>query len=286
MKSFDCPEGRFSNRESGIRIKGLKPFIVKKIPEGEIKEIRLVGTARRMNVQFVNKQEVNVTPSIADFVGIDLVVTNLATFSNVKKINGRNLKLAKQKARQRELNLKSCKGTNGETRDHCKAKHCYRLSRALIAKVFQTLREQVLGSRHWLTSKIVQEHPNLVVEQLQILNMVKNHKLARSILEQRWATFVRMLEYKAERAGSRVVKVNPANTSRMCSRCSSVKAVLLLSERVYSCSNCDIEIDCDINAARNMLRLAQTMSSAGISAGEFGNEGKEIDGIGLWEGVV
>ena len=294
MKSFDCPKGGFRIRESGNRwailIKGLKPFVVKNIPEGDIKEIRIVRTAKRVNVQFVVEQEVDVTPSTADFVGIDLGVTNLATFSNGKKIKGRKLKLAKQKARQRKLNLKSRKGKNGKPRNHRKAKRWgsrgYRSARLLFAKECQTLRERELGFLHWLTSKIIKDHPNLVVEQLQILNMVKNHKLARSILEQKWGTFVRMLEYKAERAGGRVVKVNPANTSKTCYGCGSVKSVLLLSERVYSCSNCGIEVDRDVNAARNILRVAQAMSSAGVSAGEFGNEVKQIDGVELWQGVV
>ena len=116
--------------------------------------------------------------------------------------------------------------------------------------------------------------------------MVKNHKLARSILEQKWGTFIRMLEYKAERAGGRVVKVNPANTSKTCSGCGSVKSVLLLSERVYSCSDCGIEVDRDVNAACNILRLAQATSSARVSAWEFGNEVKQIDGVELWQGVV
>ena len=116
--------------------------------------------------------------------------------------------------------------------------------------------------------------------------MVKNHKLARSILEQKWRTFVRMLEYKAERAGGRALKVNPANTSRTFSGFDSVKAVLLVSERVYSCSNCGIKIDRDINAAHNILRLVQATSSVGISAGELRNKVKEIDGVGLWQGVV
>lgn len=75
--------------------------------------------------------------------------------------------------------------------------------------------------------------------------------------------------------------MNPADTSRTCFGCGSVKAVLLISERVCSCSNCGIEIERDVNAARNILRLAQAMSSAGVSAGEFGNEVFEIDGTGL-----
>ena len=290
MKSFDCTKGGFRIRESGnswaILIKGIKPFIVKNIPEGDIKEIRVVCTAKRVNVQFVIEQRVDVTPSDPDFVGIDLGITNLATFSNVKKIKGFKLKLTKQKVTQRKLNLKSRKGKNGKIRDYRKVMRWgsrgYRSPRALFAKECQTLREQDLSFLHWLTSKIIKDHLNLVVNKLRILNMVKNYKLARSTLEQKWETFVRMLEYKAERAGGQALKVNPANTSRTCSGCGSVGVVLLLSERVYSYSSCGIEIDRDFNTARNIFRLAQAKSLARVSAGEFGNGVKEIDGVMLW----
>ena len=58
---------------------------MKNIPEGDKKEMRIVRTTKRVNVQFVVEQEVDVTLSIADFVGIDLGITNLATFSNGRK---------------------------------------------------------------------------------------------------------------------------------------------------------------------------------------------------------
>ena len=67
-----------------------------------------------------------------------------------------------------------------------------------------------------------------------------------------------------------------ANTSRMCSGCGSVKAVLLLSERVYSCPNCGVEINRYVNAARKILRLAQALSSDEVSVEEFGNGVKEL----------
>lgn len=92
-------------------------------------------------------------------------------------------------------------------------------------------------------------------------------------------TFVRLLVYMAERACDRVVKVNPANTSQMYSDCDSVKAMLLNSERVYSFSNCGIEIDRDVNVARNILWLAQAMSSVWVSAEKFGKGVKENDGV-------
>ena len=97
MKSVDCPKSGFRIRESGNRwailIKGLRPFIVKSIPEGDIKEIKGVRTAKRVNIQFVVEQELDVTPSDTDFVGIDLGITNLAIFSNGKNIKDCKLNL-------------------------------------------------------------------------------------------------------------------------------------------------------------------------------------------------
>ena len=158
---------------------------MKNIPEGDIKEIKGVRKAKRVNIQFVVEQELDVTPSDTDFVGIDLGITNLAIFSN-----GKNIKDCK-------LNLNSLKGKTGKSRDHRKAKRwghrAYHSARSLFVKESKTLREQELGFQHWLTSKIIKERPNLVVEQLQTLNMMKNHKLAWSKLEQKWGTFIRML---------------------------------------------------------------------------------------------
>ena len=96
----------------------------------------------------------------------------------------------------------------------------------------------------------------------------------------------RILTYKSEETRGKVVLVSPRDTSKACSRCGSVKDVLSLCECVYSSSNCGLEIVRDVNAARNILRLAHAMSSAEISAGEFWNEVKEIDDIGLCRSVV
>lgn len=128
-------------------LKGFRPFIVKNVSEGDIKEIRVVCTAKQVNVQFVFEQEVDATPSDRDFVGIDLGITNLATFFNGKKI------------KDCKLNLKSRKGKTGKSRDNRKAKRwgrrLYRSARSLFAKESKTLREQELGFLHWLTSKII-----------------------------------------------------------------------------------------------------------------------------------
>ena len=271
MRSFDCPAGGFTIREVGNRwavcIKGLEPFIVKSIPEGKIKQIRIVKTAKRITIHFIVDKEIDVTPSETPFVGIDLGIESLITLSNGKNILGRKRKLDRQKKRQRKLRVRARKGSKQKAKT--KGSNSYKKARALYSKECQTVKERELGFMHMLTSAIVSKYPNLVIEDLQITNMVKNHKLARRILEQNWGTFKRLLEYKAESAGGQVVTVSPRNTSRACSDCGNVKEALSLSERVYKCSVCGIQIDRDLNAARNILKLGCSSVTAGYEAVGF-----------------
>lgn len=85
--------------------------------------------------------------------------------------------------------------------------------------------------------------------------MLKNHKLAKSILDVSWSEFRRQLEYKANWYGRVIVKVHPFYpSSKTCSRCGNIEEELLLSERTYHCECCGLEIDRDYNASINILR--------------------------------
>ncbi|MCL6479355.1 MAG: transposase, partial [Peptococcaceae bacterium] len=82
--------------------------------------------------------------------------------------------------------------------------------------------------------------------------------LAKSISDAGWSEFLAMLCYKAEEAGSRVVKVNPSGTSQECSRCGTIVAKDL-SVRVHKCPYCGLVLDRDVNAARNILAKAMAI---------------------------
>ena len=94
----------------------------------------------------------------------------------------------------------------------------------------------------------------IVFEDLNIANMQKSHSLAKSIADVAWTMFISITESKAEEAGSRVILVNPRNTSQQCSRCGMVVAKTL-SDRVHSCPHCGLVMDRDQNAAINIMRL-------------------------------
>ena len=96
-----------------------------------------------------------------------------------------------------------------------------------------------------------------MVEELQIVNLVKNHSLAKSFNDVSLGTFIRMLEYKVLETGAQLVKVNPAYTTQTCSRCGNVRHgdnKVHLSERTYHCPVCGLNIGRDLNASINIHR--------------------------------
>jgi IS605 OrfB family transposase len=115
-----------------------------------------------------------------------------------------------------------------------------------------------------LKQKKLSKRPSVIVlEDLNVSGMVKNHNLAKSVHDANMREFRRQIEYKSEWFGVDVQFVDRFfPSSKMCSNCGCIKEDLKLSDRVYKC-DCGFEIDRDLNAAIN---LSNTASSAGINA--------------------
>jgi putative transposase len=110
---------------------------------------------------------------------------------------------------------------------------------------------------HYKTAKQYAEHYQVIaVEKLQILNMVHNHSLAKSILDVSWGAFLDILEVKAESAGHQVIRVNPRFTSQKCHHCGEI-VQKSLSVRTHLCPFCGYVADRDVNAAQNILKIAR-----------------------------
>jgi putative transposase len=83
--------------------------------------------------------------------------------------------------------------------------------------------------------------------------MLKNHKMAKSIADASWGELINNTMYRAERTGRYCVKVNPKNTSKMCSYCGNIIGDQTLDDREYHCINYGLTMDRDDNAALNVI---------------------------------
>jgi putative transposase len=120
---------------------------------------------------------------------------------------------------------------------------------------------------HKLSHTLVNSYSFIAYEELQIANMMGNHRLARSIGEESWGKFTDYLRYKAESAGCVVVSVDPRNTSKTCSSCGNVQD-MPLSKRTFHCKECGMSKDRDLNAAVNVLNRATSGHGGSYASGD------------------
>jgi putative transposase len=187
-------------------------------------------------------------------LGIEAVVT---TSSNVKFPNPRYTKRYEKKLAQaqRELAHKQKGSRNREK------------ALLAVACIHAKIGDCRQDFTHKLTSAIVHENQVIAIESLGVQNMLKNHKLAKAIADVSWSELVRQLRYKAEWYGRKVVAVDRFfPSSKTCNECGWVVAELGLEVRQWECGGCGVELDRDVNAARNILaeglRLLELESTA------------------------
>lgn len=106
---------------------------------------------------------------------------------------------------------------------------------------------------HKISSDIIKNHDYVVLETLRIKNLMKNRKLSKSIADVGWSVFIHMLEYKSERYGKKVIKLDQwFPSSQICSHCQHNDGRKPLNIREWKCSNCQTKHDRDVNAAINI----------------------------------
>jgi len=135
----------------------------------------------------------------------------------------------------------------------------------------QKVHASVANSRknliHETTTMLAKNYDLIVVEDLNVAGMLRNHALAKHISDAAWGEFVRQLEYKTKWYGSTLIKAGRFYaSSKTCSQCQTVKAKLSLDERTYHCEACGLAIDRDLNAAINLARWTSTSTSAGTNS--------------------
>jgi putative transposase len=143
--------------------------------------------------------------------------------------------------------------SRAQTRSRNRARATRRLSQC-HARIADTRRSFL----HEVSTRLVQTHDRLCLEDLAVANLVRNHHLARAISDAGWAELARQLGYKAEWFGAELVVCDRwFPSTRTCSRCQTVKRQLRLDERTFKCGCCGLTMDRDRNAAANLAAWAE-----------------------------
>src|SRR5271157_2800471 len=193
---------------------------------------------------FLCKEEVMPLPTNNNIVGVDLGIKHFAVTSHGEVVDNPKFGKAsehKLKKAQRRLSRKK-KGSNRINKQ-----------RVVVAKIHEHIANQRKDFLHKLTSTIVNENQVIIVEDLAVKNMVKNHKLAKAILDCSWGECYRQTKYKSFWYGRTYSEVNTFfPSSKECNYCSYKNNNLQLQDRIWTCSGCGKTLDRDINAAFNI----------------------------------
>jgi putative transposase len=132
-----------------------------------------------------------------------------------------------------------------------------RKQRQKVAKIHQKIVNQRHHYVHHVTTHLVNHYDTIVMEDLNVQGMVRNRKLAKSIYDASFRQFRSQLEYKCDWYGKKLVVADRFfASSKTCSSCGHKKLQLSLAQRVFHCENCGQGFDRDLNAARNLKKLA------------------------------
>jgi putative transposase len=217
-------------------IKGtIKQAVISKTPTGKYFASILVDTNSEAPIKLPVKENTA--------IGIDLGIKDFAVTSNGCVFeNPKFLRKAQSKLRY--------------TQRRC-SKHKGKRTKQRLALLHEKVANQRKDFLHKISTKLIRENQTICLEDLAVINMLKNHNLAQAISDVGWSGFVAMLEYKARWYGKNILKIGRfAPSSKTCNCCGHINKDLTLKDRSWTCPKCNSILDRDINAAINIKTFA------------------------------
>ncbi len=225
-----------------VRVRMHRPYV------GKVKGILITRSGDRWYATILAEQEVPDTKKCGRSVGIDVGLNSYCVDSDGRAVENPRFyehALVKIKKLQQSVSGKKRFSNN------------WKKAKDRLDKAYEHVFNQRNNFLHKLSRQYVDTYATICVENLDVKGLKEkgnNTGMHRSIHSVAWGRFYSYLSYKAESAGTKLIKVNPRNTTQMCSNCGQI-VKKTLSDRVHECPNCGFVANRDYNAAINICRI-------------------------------
>ena len=205
-----------------------------------------------------------IIPKTGKHIGIDLGIKDFViTSDGYKYKNNSYTKTYAKKLKEQQQHLS--RKTKGSNR--------YNKQKLKVATIHKKITNSRLDNLHKVSTELIKKYDLIVLEDLNIKGMIKNHKLSKHIADASWSKFVELLIYKAEWNDKQIVRIDRFfPSSKTCNCCGYINQNLKLDIREWTCPSCHTKLDRDLNASKNILNEGYKHISSGTDDYRRGDE--------------
>ncbi|HFX3760703.1 TPA: IS200/IS605 family element RNA-guided endonuclease TnpB [Enterococcus faecium] len=242
-----------------VKIPKLKSLVKIKLhrqPKGMIKSAIISRhSSGKYYISLLCNEEITEIPKTNSAIGIDLGITDFAILSDGQKIDNNRFTSKMEKKLKREQRKLSRRGLLAKKKGvHLFEAKNYQKQKRKVARLHEKVMNQRTDFLNKLSTEMIKNHDIICIEDLNTKGMLHNHKLAKSISDVSWSSFVTKLQYKADWYGREIIKVDKwFPSSQICSECGHKDGKKFLEIREWTCPICHAHHDRDINASINIL---------------------------------